>query len=91
MNIGEASDFNRLLSYLLGKYAYQVRFPDREEHDPPPPPSEAREAAERLADRAYRALHAGWDGETLRQALMLPRSDGEAQMLAGFRGEADGG
>lgn len=59
MNITEANDLNTLLNYVLSEHAtgdaYDV----------------ARDAAERLADRAHKVLQAGWTGAATAEAFEL--------------------
>lgn len=54
MNMTEANNVNLLLDWLLGT------------EDDPPTSDQARQAAAALADRAYSALHAGFDASDVR-------------------------
>ncbi len=57
MNITEANELNHVLDFLLGIKTH----PEIDE-------ATARAAASRLAERAYKALSAGLDGTTVREA-----------------------
>jgi len=62
MTISEASAVNVLLSRLYGPL-------DRREGAMPPSEETIEQAAVYLADRASKALMAGWDGNRVRQAI----------------------
>jgi len=55
MTIQEASAVNVLLTHMLGTARY--------ERTPYPSLDEVKQATELLADKAYRALYAGWSAE----------------------------
>jgi hypothetical protein len=64
VNIGEAIDLNLVLDYLLGLPRDGL---------PPVDPVAARMAAERLADRASKALSAGISANTITSHWPGPR------------------
>ena len=71
MNISEANELNTLLRYVLAEPDIMGKVPTCEQ---------AATAAEGLADRANRALGAGLDGRTVREAwalLELPGRESE--------------
>ncbi len=61
MTVSEARAVNRLLTWIVGREPYPL-------HVPLPTDDDALRAAGYLADRASKALMAGWDGERLSPA-----------------------
>lgn len=62
LTIGEAQDVNSLLNWLLGIRPEYTEMTDEELA------TEARAAAERLADKANKALSAGLNGKSVNEA-----------------------
>lgn len=67
MNVGEAIDINIVLDFFLGLPGTPGRTIES---------AEARVAAERLADKASKALMAGLDGNRVAAAWPKPRGKG---------------